>query len=109
MSPRRPSVSGLTFRTWMNNESARAIRHYKKRKSPSSGNRKSPRTAASLARLHTRAWRVVNTARGHNNATVARNTARVKKMLKEIENYKARRSHKLVHNPNGTFSLARKA
>lgn len=29
-------------------------------------------------------------------------------MIKEIANYEARRKHKLVRQPNGSFSLARR-
>ena len=106
MSPRRPSVSGLNFSTWMRTNAGRSVRHYKKRSSPSSRN--SPKTAASLARLRNRAKRTVATLQGYNAAVLARNTARVKKMLKEIANYEARHKHKLVRQPSGSFALARR-
>ncbi|BAT22230.1 hypothetical protein AR679_gp204 [Yellowstone lake phycodnavirus 1] len=109
MSPRRPSVSGLNFSTWMRANAGRAVRHYKKRTSPSSGSHKSPRTSASLMRLRNRAMRTVNTLHGYNNAVLARNTARIKKMLKEIANYNARHSHRLVLQPNLSFSLGRRS
>lgn len=108
MSPRRPSVSGLNFSTWMRANAGRAVRHYKKRTSPSSGNHKSPRTSASLMRLRNRAIRAVATLQGYNAAVLARNHARIKKMLKEIANYEARRTHKLVRQPNNSYSLARR-
>ena len=105
MSPRRPSVSGLNFSTWMRTNAGRAVRHYKKRTSPSSG---SPKTAASLMRLRNRAKRTVTTLQGYNAAVLAANHARIKKMLKEIANYEARRTHKLVRQPSGSYSLARR-
>lgn len=108
MSPRRPSVSGLNFSTWRRANAGRAVRHYKKRTSPSSGSHKSPKTSASLMRLRNRAKRTVATLQGYNAAVLARNHARIKKMLKEIANYEARRAHKLVRQPNGSFSLARR-
>lgn len=108
MSPRRPSVSGLNFRTWMRANAGRAVRHYKKRTSPSSGNHKAPATSASLMRLRNRAMRTVATLQNYNAAVVARNHARIKKMLKEIANYEARRTHKLVRQPSGSYSLARR-
>lgn len=101
-------VSGLNFSMWMRANAGRAVRHYKKRTSPSSGSHTSPRTAASLARLRNRAMRKVATLRGYNAAILQRNTARVKKMLKEIANYEARRKHKLVRQPSGSFALARR-
>ena len=108
MSPRRPSVSGLNFRTWMRTNAGRAVRHYKKRTSPSSGSPKSPKTSASLMRLRNRAKRTVATLQGYNAAVLAANHARVKKMIKEIANYEARRTHKLVRQPSGSYSLARR-
>jgi hypothetical protein len=108
MSPRRPSVSGLNFSTWMRTNAGRAVRHYKKRTSPSSGSHKSPKTSASLMRLRNRAKRTVATLQGYNAAVLASNQARVKKMIKEIVNYEARRTHKLVRQPSGSYSLARR-
>ena len=108
MSPRRPSVSGLNFSTWMRTNAGRAVRHYKKRTSPSSGSPKSPKTSASLTRLRNRAKRTVATLQGYNAAVLAANHARVKKMIKEIANYEARRTHKLVRQPSGSYSLARR-
>lgn len=108
MSPRRPSVSGLNFSTWMRTNAGRAVRHYKKRTSPSSGSPKSPKTSASLMRLRNRAKRTVATLQGYNAAVLAANHARVKKMIKEIANYEARRTHKLVRQPSGSYSLARR-
>ena len=92
----------------MRANAGRAVHHYKKRVSPSSGSHKSPNTAASLMRLRNRAKRTVATLQGYNAAVLARNTARVKKMLKEIANYTARRTHKLVRQPSGSYSLARR-
>jgi len=108
MSPRRRSVSGLNFSTWMRSNAGRAVRHYKKRTSPSSGNQTSPKTSASLMRLRNRGMRTVATLQNYNAAVLRRNTARVKKMLKEIANYEARRTHKLVRQPSGSYSLARR-
>ena len=108
MSPRRPSVSGLNFSTWRRSNAGRAVRHYKKRTSPSSGSHKSPKTAASLMRLRNRGMRTVATLQNYNATVLRRNHARVKKMIKEIVNYEARRTHKLVRQPNGSFSLARR-
>lgn len=108
MSPRRPSVSGLNFNTWMRTNAGRAVRHYKKRTSPSSGSHTSPRTSASLMRLRNRAMRTVATLQGYNAAVLARNHARITKMIKEIANYEARRTHKLVRQPSGSYSLARR-
>jgi hypothetical protein len=92
----------------MRTNAGRAVRHYKKRTSPSSTNQKSPKTSASLARLRNRAKRTVTTLQGYNASVLARNQARIKKMLKEIANYNTRRRHKLVRQPNGSFSLARR-
>ena len=108
MSPSRRAVSGLNFSTWMRANATRAVGHYKKRTSPSSGSHKSPRTSASLMRLRNRAKRTVSTLHSHNAAVLARNNARIKKMLKEIANYEARRTHKLVRQPSGSFALARR-
>lgn len=108
MSPRRPSVSGLNFSTWMRANTSRSVRHYKKRASPSSENRTSPKTVASLTRLRNKAKRTIATLQGYNAAVLARNTARVKKMLREIANYNARHRHKLVRQPSGSYSLARR-
>jgi len=93
----------------MRNNAGRAVRHYKKRTSPSSGNNKSPRTSASLMRLRNRAKRTVSTLQGYNRAVLLSNTARVKKMLKEIANYNARHSHRLILQPNLSFSLGRRS
>jgi hypothetical protein len=92
----------------MRAEATRTVRHYKKRTSPSSGSHTSPKTAASLARLRNRATRVVTALQNYNAAILLRNTARVKKMLREIANYEARHRHKLVRQPNGSLSLARR-
>ena len=92
----------------MRANAGRAVLHYKKRTSPSSGSHKSPATSASLMRLRNRAKRTVATLQGYNAAVLARNHARIKKMLKEIANYEARRSHKLVRQPSGSFALARR-
>lgn len=108
MSPRRPSVSGLNFSTWMRANAGRAVRHYKKRTSPSSGSHTSPKTAASLMRLRNSALRKVATLQGYNAAIMARNKARIKKMLKEIANYEERHRHRLVRQPSGSYSLARR-
>lgn len=107
MSPPRKSKSGLNFRTWMRKEAQRAVANYRKRTSPSSGSHKSPRTAASLMRLRGRAGRAVSAVQNYNAAILKRNVARVKKMIKEIANYEARRRHRLVQHPNKTFGLAR--
>jgi hypothetical protein len=109
MSPPRRSVSGLNFRTWMRANATRAVGHYRRRTSPSSGRHTSPKTAASLARLRNRARRAVTAVQNYNAAILLRNTARVKKMLKEIANYNARHRHKLVRQPNGSYSLARRS
>jgi hypothetical protein len=89
----------------MRANAGRAVRHYKKRTSPSSG---SPKTAASLTRLRNRAKRTITTLQGYNAAVLAANHARIKKMLKEIANYEARRTHKLVRQPSGSYSIARR-
>ena len=108
MSPPRRSVSGLDFSTWIRTNLNRAIRHYGKRAGPPSGSPRSPRTSASVARLRNRAHRVAATLHGYNAAVLRRNHARIKKMHKEIANYNARRRHRLVHQPNGSHSLARR-
>jgi len=59
-------------------------------------------------RLRNRARRTVSTVQNYNASVAARNMARIKKMLKEIANYKARRAHKLVRQPSGSYSLARR-
>lgn len=109
MSPRRRSVSGLNFTTWVRDNAGRSVRHYKKRTSPSSGSHTSPKTSASLMRLRNRGMRTVALLQNYNAAILQRNTARIKKMLKEIANYEARRSHKLVRQPSGSYSLARRS
>lgn len=106
MSPRRRSSSGLDYRTWVKAEAQRAMANYKKRRSPSSGSPRAPNTAASLARLQSRAIQAVNVARFHNEAIMKRNMARVKKMLKEINNYQTRHAgYRLVQQPNGSWGL----
>jgi hypothetical protein len=59
-------------------------------------------------RLRNRAKRTVSTLQGYNAAMMARNQARIKKMIKEIANYEARRTHKLVRQPSGSYSLAQR-
>ena len=59
-------------------------------------------------RLRNRGMRTVATLQNYNATVLRRNHARVKKMIKEIVNYEARRTHKLVRQPNGSFSLARR-
>lgn len=108
MSPPRRSKSGLNFRPWIKASAQRAVANYKKRTSPSSGSHRSPKTAASLMRLRARAKQAVNMFHRYNAATFQRNKARVMKMMKEIANYEARRRHKLVRQPNGSFALARR-
>lgn len=108
MSPPRRSKSGLNFRPWINAEARRAVANYAKRTSPSSGNLKSPKTIKSLVRLRSRAHRTVGAARQYNALTFQRNKARVLKMMKAVANYEARRRHKLVRQPSGSFSLARR-
>jgi hypothetical protein len=44
----------------------------------------------------------------YNKAILARNISRINKMRKEIANYEARRRHKLVRQPSGSYSLARR-
>lgn len=108
MSPPRPSSSGLNFRTWMRGEAHRAVATYKKRTSPSSGNHKAPKTAASLMRLRSRAIQAERLARTTHEAVIARNITRIKKMLKELANYNTRHAgYRLVHQPNGTMGLAK--
>ena len=102
MSPRRPAVSGLKFSTWRRANARRAVQHYKKRGSPSSGTRNS----ASLTRLRERAMRTLANLENYNKAILARNISRINKMRKEIANYEARRRHKLVRQPSGSYSLA---
>jgi hypothetical protein len=92
----------------MRANAVRALRNYKKRTSPSSGSHRSPRTSASLMRLRGRAHRAVAASKQYNETVYARNVARIKKMMKEIANYEARRSHKLVRQPSGSYSLARR-
>jgi len=60
-------------------------------------------------RLRNRAMRTMNTMHERNNAILARNTSRIKKMLREIANYNARHSHRLVLQPNLSFSLGRRS
>lgn len=59
-------------------------------------------------RLRNRAMRAVATLQDYNAAVLARNHARIKKMLKEVANYEARRAHKLVRQPNNSYALARR-
>jgi hypothetical protein len=60
-------------------------------------------------RLRNRAMRTMATLQNYNASVAARNYARIKKMMKEIANYEARRTHKLVRQPSGSYSLARRA
>ena len=60
-------------------------------------------------RLRNRAMRTMATLQNYNASVAARNYARIKKMMKEIANYGARRTHKLVRQPSGSFALARRA
>ena len=108
MSPPRRPKNGINFRTWWKSEAQRAVANYKKRISPSSGSHTAPKTAASLARLRTRARRAVANFQNYDKTVIERNIARVTKMLKEVANYEARRRHKLVINPNKSYSLARR-
>jgi hypothetical protein len=109
MSPPRKPSTGLNFRNWIKAEAGRATLHYAKRTNTRhGGNYRSPRTAASLARLRQRAYRTVAASKQYNQTLALRNHARIKKMLKEIANYEARRKHKLVRQPSGSFALARR-
>jgi hypothetical protein len=107
MAPPRRSKSGLNYRTWIKSEAARSVASYKKRVSPST-RLSSPKTVASIARLRSRARSKVATSKIHNAITFNKNTARVMKMMKAIANYEARRKHKLVLQPNMSYSLARR-
>jgi hypothetical protein len=69
---------------------------------------RSPRANASLARLGARRQRTVRASKQYNASVVARNVARVKKMLREIANYEARQKYRFVRQPNGSYSLGRR-
>lgn len=108
MSPPRRPKYGLNFRPWWKAEAKSAIANYKKRTSPSSGSHKSPKTAASLMRLRSRALSALSASKQYNAMTAQKNIARAVKMMKTIANYEARRKHRLVRQPSGSYSLARK-
>ncbi len=59
-------------------------------------------------RLRARATKAVSAFRQYNAAMLQRDVARVKKMMKEIANYEARRKYKLMMQPNMSYSLARR-
>jgi hypothetical protein len=59
-------------------------------------------------RLRARAGKAVSASRQYNAAMFQRNVARVKKMMKAVANYEARRRYGLVRQPNGSYSLARR-
>ena len=93
MSPPRRSKSGINYRTWMKNEAIGSIiRH----------------AHAPSVRTSARRQRSVALSKRYNANIINRNIARVKKMLKEIANYEARRKHRLVRQPSGSYSLARR-
>lgn len=108
MSPPRRPKTGMNFRNYFKAEAMRALANYSKRTSPSSGNHRSPKTAASLMRLRGRARKAVTTARQYNTMKLQRNEARISRMINAIANYEARRRHKLVRQPSGSYSLARR-
>jgi hypothetical protein len=95
-------------RPWIKKEAHAALASYKKRTSPSSGNLKSPRTSASLMRLRKKAMNSIARKQNYNDAQLAKQVLKMNRMIKEMKNYAARHSHKLVVQPNGTLSLARR-
>jgi hypothetical protein len=97
----------MNNKPWIKKEAHASLASYKKRTSPSSGNLKSPKTSASLMRLRKRAMKSVAHKQNYEEAQLARQILKMNRMIKEIKNYAARRSHKLVVQPNGTLSLAR--
>jgi hypothetical protein len=95
-------------RPWIKKEAHSALASYEKRTSPSSGNLKSPKTAASLMRLRKKAMSSISRKKNYEETMMAKRVLKMNRMIKEIKNYAARRSHKLVVQPNGTLSLARR-
>ena len=95
-------------RPWMKKEAHAALASYKKRTSPSSGNLKSPRTSASLMRLRKKAMSSISRKKKYEETMMAKRVLKMNRMIKEMKNYAARHSHKLVVQPNGTLSLARR-
>ena len=109
MSPRRSPKTGLSFNNWIAHQAVGAVGKYKAAvNSAGAGPPYSPKPARALELRRLTARRAVNLKQASNAATMARNMARIERMLKEIANYKARRSHKLVRQPSGSFALARR-
>ena len=93
---------------WIKKEAHAALASYKKRTSPSSGNLKSPKTLASLTRLRKKAMASIARKQNYEESQMAKHLLKMNRMIKEIKNYAARHKHKLVVQPNGTLSLARR-
>ena len=86
--------------SWMRREGKAAVNSYKKRSENRHNN-------ASLMRLRERAWRKVGNFKQAENLNIHRMTQKVKRMLKEIENYH-RRLYRVVEHPNGSISLVKR-
>jgi hypothetical protein len=95
-------------RPWVSKEAQAALASYKKRTSPSSGNTKSPRTSASLMRLRKKALNTIARKQNYEELKMANQLLKMNRMIKEIKNYAARHRYKLVVQPNGSLSLARR-
>jgi len=87
----------------MKKEGKAAVNSYKKR----TENSADPQTNASLMRLRERAWRKVAAFKQAENLNIHRMTQKVKRMLKEIENYH-RRLYRVVEHPNGSLSVVKR-
>lgn len=98
----------MNNRPWIKKEAHSAVASYKKRTSPSSGSHKSPKTSASLVRLRKRAMNSVALKKNYEEMQMVKQVFKINRMIKEVKNYAARRKHKLVVQPNGTMSLARR-
>jgi len=98
----------MNNRPWIKKEAHAAVASYKKRTSPSSGSHKSPKTAASLMRLRKRSINAIALKQNYEEMKMLNQVLKMNRMIKEMKNYAARRKHKLVVQPNGTMSLARR-
>ena len=95
-------------RPWIAKEARAALASYKKRTSPSSRNAKSPKTSASLMRLRKKAMNTIARKQNYEEMKMANQIQKMNRMIKEVKNYAARHRYKLVVQPNGSLSLARR-
>jgi hypothetical protein len=107
MSPRRSPKSGLRFNNWVIREGVGLLTKYKKGVNLAGPGPYSPVTTARLVLRRQAARRAVHRKQKSNAAALSRNTERISRMLKEIENYKARKPVFLVRQPSGGLAMAK--